>query len=92
MNMRIIPIRIAIFGRARVAIKSARLIGSHASPRKVENILAPIIIKKIIAVVLPVSRRHQTRLFILIFPFDREKIKAPKAPTPAASVGVNIPI
>ena len=67
-------------------------IGSLANPRKVEKMLAPMMIRNIIAVVLPDSRRHSTSFFRVILPLRQVMRNAPKAPTPAAFVGVKMPL
>ena len=70
---------------------SASDMGSMVTPRNLEKNSAPIMIKKIIAMVFPVSSTLSIIFDRLRFPFMNPSRKAPKAPTPAASVGVNTP-
>ena len=71
--------------------KSAAKLGSSENPKKALKMAAPRRIKKIIAVVCPVLIRASKNPWRRIFPLVMAMINAPTAPTPAPSVGVNMP-
>ncbi len=60
--------------------------------RKYPKIWAPIRMRNTMAVVLVVSVNEAVRLDQVSFLLIMVMINAPKAPTPAASVGVNQPV
>ena len=78
-------------GIASFTIVSAMIMGIFVKARNEEKIFAPIIIKKIMAVIFPVATRLSINDRMDSCRLIREMTNAPNAPIPAASVGVKIP-
>ncbi|MBA7651396.1 hypothetical protein ES703_59215 [subsurface metagenome] len=85
------PIRIASGGKGKEATQATILNGTFSRPKIPDNIMAPTIMNRSIAVIFTAPSRLAFKVSQLSFRYIRAKTIAVKAPTAAASVGVVTP-